>query len=440
MCAQRRAAVHAHAHAQAQAQAQAQTQACAQRKPAGCVRPSARAAASGPPDETRRAPTQVTNMYSKWSQCASHAISFDRLSDGSTSVEEEPYTAHLVVLFTQLSTLAMLKLHSGEPSEADWEALGAAQAGFMKNWQKSRFGTLCSFKRSSAASNKRASRPQRPNHVLDELAPAPPRRKAFCFSSPPPSPPSPPSPLQDGSRAASSRDAPSSAKSDGGGSFANGGYAGQRMNRRMSRVEQMVQFLPGLTNGGRRPSLLSTSIAQQRDGHLFTFDELEALRAAACPVQLTSHRIHRVLTTRAHARGWRAPAPVFNRVYAELTEGIFEFNAALKLKAVPVPFGFVQLNAILLLCMTILTVRAARRHSSVPAEYRHSDRHSDRHSGRRACAAARAACGMGLGRGMGVWNGRVEWACGMILGRGMGGWNGRVGWALGARAWAGRLH
>ena len=42
--------------------------------------------------------------------------------------------------------------------------------------------------------------------------------------------------------------------------------------------------------------------------------ELEVLRTKPCPVTYTAHRISRAISTRARARGWRAPAPVFQQV------------------------------------------------------------------------------------------------------------------------------
>ena len=88
---------------------------------------------------------------------------------------------------------------------------------------------------------------------------------------------------------------------------------------------------------------------------LFTPSELDAAMTSADPVHLMSQRIHRALTSRYNARGWKTPPPICNRVYIELAQGMLSYNAALKLKEVQMPFGLVQVNALLLVCSIVLT-------------------------------------------------------------------------------------
>uniref|UniRef100_A0A7S2JN38 Uncharacterized protein n=1 Tax=Haptolina brevifila TaxID=156173 RepID=A0A7S2JN38_9EUKA len=68
-----------------------------------------------------------TNMYNSWQQCALHVISFDRMDDPRESQHGDPFCTHLIKLFTQLSTVAMLKLHSGEPTAKEWLLLGTPE-------------------------------------------------------------------------------------------------------------------------------------------------------------------------------------------------------------------------------------------------------------------------------------------------------------------------
>ena len=192
--------------------------------------------------------SEVVTMYSKWLECAAQVISFDRIDDASTDVSQEPFVAHIVRLFVQLSTMAMLSLHSGAATDADWQAL--IMAGVALSQQPST---------------------------------APTRRRS------------------------------------------------------------LLEPLP------RRPSLVAGMDSP------FTTDEIARLRRCACPVALTIDRIHRALTTRQRARGWMAPAPVYSPVYQQLLDGFSAFRAARKMKTVPVPFGFVQLCAMLLIGFVILT-------------------------------------------------------------------------------------
>ena len=51
-------------------------------------------------------------------------------------------------------------------------------------------------------------------------------------------------------------------------------------------------------------------------------------------VTCTRGLILRAVTTRQAARGWCAPAPVFSRVYQEMSSGMEEYHAAFKMKEV----------------------------------------------------------------------------------------------------------
>ena len=66
-----------------------------------------------------------------------------------------------------------------------------------------------------------------------------------------------------------------------------------------------------------------------------------------CPVLGTMQRIIRAISTRHKAGGVRAPAPIVSRIFQELSNGLLAYNNATKMKEIPVPFAFVQFNAIL---------------------------------------------------------------------------------------------
>lgn len=69
-------------------------------------------------------------MYDKWLQAISHAIAFESATqkdDAGEVAQRAAYIKHLMKLFTQLSVVAVLKLHSGQPSTGEWLALGSAE-------------------------------------------------------------------------------------------------------------------------------------------------------------------------------------------------------------------------------------------------------------------------------------------------------------------------
>ena len=287
-------------------------------------------------------------MYNKWLQAAGHALSFDRIDDTALDVSDEPYCAHLIMLFTQLSTLAMLKLHSGKANDDDWLALGSDSCHFT-NGVKKRKGTrlpLPRFARGSkgtAASTSGIPNTLRRQNTTTGIGS---KSGAVAFNA-----------------LHATMSAPVHRPSQDQGS---------RPNHRPSTCAVLNAYATRVAAGmnaadGEEESFGTNKVQKTRfrrrsmsivhadeDAMLFTQHELIALRLSACPVHMTEHRIHRTLTSRCRARGWKAPAPVFNRVFTELAEAMAEYDSALKLKQVPVPFGFVQFNALLLLCFIVL--------------------------------------------------------------------------------------
>jgi len=79
-----------------------------------------------------------------------------------------------------------------------------------------------------------------------------------------------------------------------------------------------------------------------------TRKERTFLRAAPCPVLCTSQRIARAITSRLASGGMKAPPPIVSRIFQEVSNGLLAYNGATKMKEIPVPFAFVQFNAVLL--------------------------------------------------------------------------------------------
>jgi len=83
-------------------------------------------------------------------------------------------------------------------------------------------------------------------------------------------------------------------------------------------------------------------------------NELVVLKTVPDPVLFTAHRIVRAVSTQGRHRGWKAPAPIVSRIFQELSNGLLAYNHALKLKEIPMPFAYVQFNALLLLVFNLL--------------------------------------------------------------------------------------
>lgn len=63
----------------------------------------------------------LKRMHSKWADTCAMVLQFDRIDDPSVSVAREPFCVHTVRLFTQLSAMAMLRLHAEERAGTSWQ-------------------------------------------------------------------------------------------------------------------------------------------------------------------------------------------------------------------------------------------------------------------------------------------------------------------------------
>ena len=82
--------------------------------------------------------------------------------------------------------------------------------------------------------------------------------------------------------------------------------------------------------------------------------ERRLLLASPEPVFATAQRIQRAIITRMHAGGMGAPPPIVSRIFQEISNGLLAYNNAAKMKEVPVPFAYVQYNAVVLNVFAIL--------------------------------------------------------------------------------------
>jgi len=104
-----------------------------------------------------------------------------------------------------------------------------------------------------------------------------------------------------------------------------------------------------LNLGSERPSTRDKLEA------VLTAGEVESLKRKPDPVNYTMHRVSRAISTRGRTRGWKTPAPLYQQVWTQLCEGTRAYHHASKIKEVPMPFAYVQFNALLLLLFNVLT-------------------------------------------------------------------------------------
>ena len=55
--------------------------------------------------------TEIKTMHSKWACCCGALIQFDQVGNPNPELWDEPYCVYIVRLFSQLSAMAMMRLH-----------------------------------------------------------------------------------------------------------------------------------------------------------------------------------------------------------------------------------------------------------------------------------------------------------------------------------------
>jgi predicted membrane chloride channel (bestrophin family) len=234
--------------------------------------------------------TMVKNMHSKWADACGQIISFDRSRSTECNLTSDPFCCHIVRLFSQMSAMATMRLHIVEPGES---ILFDRLEG--KSAQKTRMPALSKHVGNVGASFRKRS---------TTVAPAP---SATSMS---------PATDVDANLGEVSKIAAKHNRHD---------------HHRHTKAEKIDELAAGISREERR-----------------------LLLAAPCPVFATAQRIQRSIITRLHAGGMKAPPPIISRIFQEVSNGLLFYNNATKMKEVPVPFPYVQLNALLLNIFSVL--------------------------------------------------------------------------------------
>jgi len=121
----------------------------------------------------------------------------------------------------------------------------------------------------------------------------------------------------------------------------------------------LAQRLANMGETGRASQMNGARFQQRRSAtqniRLIDEEEQTFLARAPDPVLATVQRLCRAISTRHQFGGVCAPAPIVSRIFQELSNGLLAYNAATKMKEVPVPFAYVQFNAMLLCLFVLIT-------------------------------------------------------------------------------------
>ena len=243
--------------------------------------------------------TMVKNMHSKWADACAQTINFDRSKSGECDVTSDPFCCHVVRLFSQMSAMATMRLHVVEPGQSIlFEELESrtAQEGKLKPLDA---------KQTSARRASLVGKLKHRESTKRMVAPAPPPAATSVGSGLA-------NAVEDRSRAAL-------------GAVAQVASYHNLNSAYVSKESKIRELAAGISTSERR-----------------------LLLAAPCPVFATAQRIQRTIITRHHAGGVGAPPPIVSRVFQEISNGLLAYNNATKMKEIPVPFGYVQLNALFL--------------------------------------------------------------------------------------------
>ena len=245
--------------------------------------------------------TVVKNMHSKWADACGQILNFDRVQTVNTDLTDEPFCRHIVRLFSQLSAMATMRLHVDDAMENNaFEKVAGSGAGAYK--PEPRVMKQRSFLRKAT---QQSSTVQPETSVLRASGMKRTETSPHCSIDA----------LKQVSK-----------KHHEGGS---------KMNLMMSREEAKRSEVDELTAG-------------------MTADEARMLMEFPCPVLATAQRIQRAIITRQASGGCSAPPPIVSRIFQEISNGLLAYNNAAKMKEVPVPFAYVQYNAVVLNVFAIL--------------------------------------------------------------------------------------
>jgi len=241
--------------------------------------------------------TMVKNMHSKWADACGQIISFDRAQSTECNLTSDPFYCHIVRLFSQMSAMATMRLHIVEPGES---ILFDAVEG--KHPSRIKLPSLNVPRRGLSLGR----------HIHSaRVGPDVPQRVKTQSTA---------------NLSLSSKDELIGCR-HAASSF-EGGHKGQRHQAKADKISELV-------DGISKP-------------------ERDLLLAAPCPVFATAQRIQRAIITRLHAGGMRAPPPIISRIFQEVSNGLLFYNNATKMKEVPVPFPYVQLNSLMLNVFSVI--------------------------------------------------------------------------------------
>jgi hypothetical protein len=225
------------------------------------------------------------NMHSKWADACGQIIAFDRALSTECNLTNDPFCCHIVRLFSQMSAMATMRLHVVEPGESlRFDAIEGKHPARVHMPTLSKHGKKSKSNASIA--------PAEPEGLVRQTTAKISLQQNQMLSSV--------------MKAADHHD-------DG------------KLKRQRTKAEKINELGDGINR-----------------------NERDLLLAAPCPVFATAQRIQRAIITRLHAGGMRAPPPIISRIFQEVSNGLLFYNNATKMKEVPVPFPYVQLNAFLL--------------------------------------------------------------------------------------------
>ena len=232
--------------------------------------------------------TMIKQMHSKWADACGQIVAFDRAHSTECDLKTDPFCCHIVRLFSQLSAMATMRLHIVDPGES---------VLFQDIKGKT------------------------PSKAVVDLASR--TTKALSRKKVVPDPEAPPR-----------------------------GLSHEKTSTLDGQVDSAMDSVEAVAGkyhdhaGGKKTKTRSEKVDELAAG--ITKAERAMLLAAPCPVFATAQRIQRSIITRLNSGGMRAPPPIVSRIFQELSNGLLFYNNATKMKEVPVPFPYVQLNTILL--------------------------------------------------------------------------------------------
>ena len=241
--------------------------------------------------------SQVKVMYSKWTDACLQILAFDCCEHGVETLQEDSFSVAIVQLFKQMSALAVMKLHATDFCDSIEAEVEAENHEFEMMFPTDGRATALT----SGAGSKMKRQPSLTVASMQDVV-----RRSEC--------------------AARCTRPPAARR--------------PRPHARTPRSLYPSTRLAEPTT--RRRALSAKSVAPGRamkpEDWSVTFDAAERDFMMTVPdkVHAQVSRINRNVTTRHKCGGLPIPAPILSRVFQEISNGVAAFNAASKLKQIPV--------------------------------------------------------------------------------------------------------